>query len=518
MGGGGGGRRWKGGGVPVGHPSEAANNQQWQQTSVSDRREEIKNFLGFYKRKDSVCIDLYQPEFYRKKPSWEDMAVFVSQQLCQTAELKAALKDIQLHPVKKHLFIKFRNTICRDQVAAKLKTGVEWPAFEAKVHGWGMDKPVIVVRLHGVSPESNKNDIENVMSQYGDVLDIDIGYISKKLLPGVTNGTWTVKMVLLEGKVLPSFVFMKEEGEVWQVTHESQVNVCWKCGNGGHIGSKCNHPTVTFGALEKVQAAAVEGGGGDAGAGLFRSWAHVVKAGPSVNELQVQEDIHQRNKDDEIRREEAAAKQTAKVDAAKEATAKEAAAKEAAAKEAAAKEAAAEEAAAEETAAKEAAAKVAAAKESAVKEAADKESAAKVAADAKRAAVKRVSVEGAGADNSASSDDQKNSDNNVGEENKSLKKIKLSPSVIGEVEPLSSELERTPGISQDTSKAGCSPWDSLGTPRADGSWSDQCESEGSDLVAGQELQMDPGDQPQERHEPVHTGEGDAVRLTPSDSE
>ena len=161
------------------------------------------------------------------------MALFVSQQLCQTAELRVSLKDIQLHPVKKHLFIKFRDSMNRDVVADKLKSGVEWPAFEAKVHGWAMDKPVIVVRLHGVSPESNKKDIEDVMGNYGDLLDVDIGYISKKVLPGVTNGTWTVKMILGEGKVLPSFVFMKEEGEVWQVTHESQVNVCWKCGHTG---------------------------------------------------------------------------------------------------------------------------------------------------------------------------------------------------------------------------------------------------------------------------------------------
>ena len=85
---------------------------------------------------------------------------------------------------------------------------------------------MIVVRLHGVSPESSKQEIESVMNQYGDVLDAEIGYISKKLLPGVTNGTWTVKMILEKDKVLPSFVFMKEQGEVWQVTHENQVNVC----------------------------------------------------------------------------------------------------------------------------------------------------------------------------------------------------------------------------------------------------------------------------------------------------
>ena len=134
------------------------------------------------------------------------------------------------------------------------------------------------------------------MAQYGDVLDIDIGYISKKLLPGVTNGTWTVKMILQEGKALPSFVFMKEEGEVWQVTHENQVNVCWKCGQHGHVGARCNQPTLTFSALDDVQDNP-EGRDDVGGAGGVRSWAHVVKSGqkvnnqPDKNELEIQEEL-----------------------------------------------------------------------------------------------------------------------------------------------------------------------------------------------------------------------------------
>ena len=120
MGGRGGGKRWgKGGSDSRGGGGNIPHNQHWQPTNARDKREEIKNFLGFYKRKDSVCIDLYQPEFYRKKPTWEEMALFVSQQFCLSAESRASLQDIQLHPVKKHLFIKFRNTINRDLVAEK---------------------------------------------------------------------------------------------------------------------------------------------------------------------------------------------------------------------------------------------------------------------------------------------------------------------------------------------------------------------------------------------------------------
>ena len=298
---GGGGRGFKGGG------GGSRGGPTLQQQNVRDKREEIKNFLGFYKRTDSVCIDLYQPEFFRRKPSWEEMAIFVSQQLCLSGPLRASLKDIQLHPVKKHLFLKFRDTVSRDQVAGKLKTGVEWPAFEATVHGWAMDKPVMVVRIHGVSPESSKQDIQSVMAQYGEVLDVEIGYISKKILPGVTNGTWTVKMILEEEKVLPSFVFMKEEGEVWQLTHKNQVNVCWKCGQYGHLGARCNQPTLTFDALGADEAV---GEGRGSGTGAVRSWAHVVRTGSGSdqhqNELQRQEEILKQVKETRIRKEEEA--------------------------------------------------------------------------------------------------------------------------------------------------------------------------------------------------------------------
>ena len=40
--------------------------------------------------------------------------------LCPTEQLRADLEDVQLHPVKKNLFIKFSSVLSRDAVAAKL--------------------------------------------------------------------------------------------------------------------------------------------------------------------------------------------------------------------------------------------------------------------------------------------------------------------------------------------------------------------------------------------------------------
>ena len=84
------------------------------------------------------------------------------------------------------------------------------------------------------------------------------------------------------------------------------MNVCWKCGLSGHVGARCNQPTLTFDALAGVQAVTEEGGGGAAGG--VRSWAHVVRSGSgqslpnpvTQSELEVQENLKKKAKEDEI--------------------------------------------------------------------------------------------------------------------------------------------------------------------------------------------------------------------------
>ena len=139
-GGGGGDVRGGGGrGSAVGGKGGSARNMQG--------REEIRKFLNFYQRKNSVCVDLYQPAFYSKKPNWEDLADFVYSVLAVGSTsapqmIRSAVKDVQLHPVKKLLFLKFNEQHVRDEVAARLQAGLVWPAFDTTVSGWAMDKPV----------------------------------------------------------------------------------------------------------------------------------------------------------------------------------------------------------------------------------------------------------------------------------------------------------------------------------------------------------------------------------------
>ena len=201
--------------------------------------------------------------------------------LCPTAQLRADLEDVQLHPVKKNLFIKFRSEISRDTVADMLAgEGLEWPAFETRVQGWAMDKPVVFVRVLGASPESRQEDIKGVMGQYGEVIEVRKGQLSKKL-QNVTNGTWTVRMILGEDKIIPSFVFVSADGEIWQLTHDNQETICWKCGQSGHIGSWCRQRAVSIDAdLLPV---------GEPAAPPVQAWAHVVRGDVGQAQLQALE-------------------------------------------------------------------------------------------------------------------------------------------------------------------------------------------------------------------------------------
>ena len=238
-------------------------------------REEIRKFLNFYKRRNSLCVDLYQPAFYNRKPNWEDLAEFVYSVLAEGGtsspqQVRAAVVDIQLHPVKKLLFLKFTDQAIRDEVATRLQSGLVWPAFTTTVTGWGMDKPVERIRVLGVSPETDEGGVRSILGAYGEILEARKGFISKKL-PGCTNGIWTVKLILEEHKLLPPFLIMKEEGEVWQLA-TGEVSVCWKCGQSGHIGDKCHQDVSVLAA--SLASAAVS---------LQPSWAHVVRgarAGP----------------------------------------------------------------------------------------------------------------------------------------------------------------------------------------------------------------------------------------------
>ena len=121
----GGGVAWGGGGVGG---VQGGHRGGGRRPAARERQgnEEIKKFLSFYKRRNSLCVDLYLPAFYQRKPSYEDLADFVYSVLSvggtsPSHVIRAAVLDIQLHPVKKLLFIKFSDKPVRDEVVGSCK-------------------------------------------------------------------------------------------------------------------------------------------------------------------------------------------------------------------------------------------------------------------------------------------------------------------------------------------------------------------------------------------------------------
>ena len=69
----------------------------------------VGKFMSFMHRKNTIVIDLYNRAFYSKRPSWEGLANFVYNDLCPSADLRSEVLDVQLHPVKMMLFVKFKS-------------------------------------------------------------------------------------------------------------------------------------------------------------------------------------------------------------------------------------------------------------------------------------------------------------------------------------------------------------------------------------------------------------------------
>ena len=127
--------------------------------------------------------------------------------------------------------------------------GVIWGDYGVRVQGYSLDAQVKFIRLLGVSPETGEEKIKKTFLEVGigEVIEIKRGFLDSKRLLGVTNGTWALRVKILDqDKVIPSYIHRRDEGELWSFNFEGRVLCCWKCGNGNHIGDKCRDQTRTF--------------------------------------------------------------------------------------------------------------------------------------------------------------------------------------------------------------------------------------------------------------------------------
>ena len=102
----------------------------------------VAKFITFLKRKSTLVVEMYETSFYRQKPNWDRIADFVYNDLCKTAELRKAVLDVQFHPVKMLLFVRFSDERLRDDTVARLQSaeGVIWTDYRVKVKGYSLDE------------------------------------------------------------------------------------------------------------------------------------------------------------------------------------------------------------------------------------------------------------------------------------------------------------------------------------------------------------------------------------------
>ena len=152
----------------------------------------VSKFMTFANRKNTVMIELYERAFYNRRPGWDSLANFIYHDLCPTDVLRQSVDDVQFHPVKMILFIKFKNEGARSQIVNRLQSpqGVPWTEYGVSVRGHKLDSNVKVIRLLGISPETTAEEIKNTFSQIGigEVIDSRKGLLDPKRMPGVTNG------------------------------------------------------------------------------------------------------------------------------------------------------------------------------------------------------------------------------------------------------------------------------------------------------------------------------------------
>ena len=245
----------------------------------------VARFLTFFQRKSSLVVELYNTVFYKQKPTWDKIANFVYNDLCNTSELRREICDVQYHPVKMLIFMKFKEDQWRDRAVAKLQSaeGVIWKEYGVKVKGYSLDAEVKYFRLLGVSPETDAEEIKRtfVEAGIGEVTEIKKGLLDEKRLPGVSNGTWGLRVKISDPeKYIPSYIHRRDEGEIWSLNFEGRRFCCWKCGSGDHIGDKCRDQSRTFDEIFNGSASDEDF--------IKPTWATVVRSGKGVSEVQEQ--------------------------------------------------------------------------------------------------------------------------------------------------------------------------------------------------------------------------------------
>ena len=165
--------------------------------------------------------------------------------------MRQAIEDVQFHPVKMLLFVKCCSDQIRDELVARLQSrqGVVWSEYGVRVKGYSLEPEIKFIRLLGAGPQTSADEIKRsfVHAGIGEIVHIKKGLLDADNLPGCTNGEWELRVRITDlDKQIPSYVYRRDEGEIWSLNFEGRRFCCWKCGASTHIGDKCKNVARTF--------------------------------------------------------------------------------------------------------------------------------------------------------------------------------------------------------------------------------------------------------------------------------
>ena len=75
--------------------------------------------------------------------------------------------DVQFHPVKMLIFVKFTEEKSGDEVMVKVQSqvGLKWSLYGVRVKGYSLDAQVKFIRVLGVSPETTEAEIRSTFQE-----------------------------------------------------------------------------------------------------------------------------------------------------------------------------------------------------------------------------------------------------------------------------------------------------------------------------------------------------------------
>lgn len=209
--------------------------------------------LTFLCRTNTVCVDVNAAYPGGRCPR-KEWVLFLKKELGLRAQ---DMVETQVHSITNYLMVKLKNEDMFNACLEKLRKGVLWNTVKQLVYGWSTQEVLVTVRIINLSCHIDVEKVKSKMGEYGQIAWSKLGYHQD--LPGVRDGTLTLRMKINEDSTLPSFLELGNMGECLQIFSDASEKVCFKCSRPGHISAFCRAKPKTVSQETSSWARIVDG-------------------------------------------------------------------------------------------------------------------------------------------------------------------------------------------------------------------------------------------------------------------